>query len=180
MKALKRATACLMMVAVVLVGGVATPSMAGAVSQPSCHGASCEGVNPAMTNCAEDAVTILARRARTEAGDFGHLELRYSPKCHSNWVRFTPWHGVQAWLGNLAAEAEVGGQPWIWRYGVANSLRGPAGHSSLTGAGVTTWTAMITADGTTCSSVEIYETEMSQFGGGDRRSLGTYNAPCIS
>ncbi|HEU5122296.1 MAG TPA: DUF2690 domain-containing protein [Candidatus Saccharimonadales bacterium] len=161
------------------IGMIATPTFAGAAAS-SCYGSSCEGLNPAETNCTEDAYTILSKRAKTESGDYGHHELRYSPKCHSNWVRFTPWYGAQAWLGNLAASAEVGGSPWIWRKDVSNSLRGTIGRSSATGAGITTWTAMVTADGVTCSSVDVYETSFSQYGGGDRRSLGVYGAPCIS
>lgn len=153
---------------------------ATASSQPSCYGASCDGKDPAASNCTTDARTIQSGSAKIESHDYGLLELRYSPKCHSNWVRFTPWHGVRSLLGNLAAKAEVDGSPWIWRDGVANSLRGKIGSSSLVNVGITSWTAMVTADGKTCSSVGVYETEYSEHGGGDRRSLGTYNAPCIS
>jgi hypothetical protein len=150
------------------------------VAQSSCYGTTCDGLDPAATTCANDAYTIQSTEAVVESGNWGHLELRYSPSCHSNWVRFTPWHGVQAWLGNLAAGAEVSGSPWIWRLDVADSLRGTIGQSSPVGSGVTKWTAMVTADGTTCSSVEVYEAEFTEFGGGDNRSLGTYDAPCLS
>lgn len=169
-----------LLIAAITLGSITVSvATAEAAYAPTCHGSSCEGLNPAETNCVDDAQSIMSREASTEAGNFGLLELRYSPQCYSNWVRFTPWYGARAWAGNLFANAEVGGLPWIWRNDVANSLRGQSGHSPLYGLGVTSWTAMTTADGITCSSVELYETEMSQSGEGDRRSLGTYNAPCV-
>jgi hypothetical protein len=180
MNVVRRSAMCLALTATIFLGFAATAPVASAASRPSCYGASCEGRDPAATNCNEDARTILSRRAIVEAGDFGHMELRYSTKCHSNWVRFTPWSGLRGMLGTLTAKAEVGGSPWIWRLDVANSLRGTIGRSSLGGATITTWTAMVTADGITCSSVGLHETEVKQWGGGENRSLGTYNAPCIS
>jgi hypothetical protein len=143
----------------------------------SCYGISCEGINPADTICINDARTIMSRHASNEVGqEVGLLELRYSPECKSNWVRFTPWYGIRSVLGNLAVEPgnpqEANGSPWIWRHGVDGTLQGRVGHSSLSGAAVTSWTAMVTADGVTCSSVSLYQ------GAGD--SIGTYNAPCIS
>ena len=179
---IKRVTAALAVVLAIFIGSVALSApVATASSQLSCYGESCDGKDPAASICAADARTIQSGSAKTESGkDYGLLELRYSPKCHSNWVRFTPWHGVRSLLGNLAAKAEVDGSPWIWREGVAHSLRGKVGSSSLVNVGITSWTAMVTADGKTCSSVGVYETEFSERGGSDRRSLGTYNAPCIS
>ena len=167
---------------VLLVISLGAPSLAVA-SQPACHGTSCEGLNPSGTNCIEDARTLMSGHATTQltGEDIGLLELRYSPKCHSNWVRFTAWYGIQAWLSTAAASGEAGGSPWIWRQGVANSLRGVAGRSdpSVHSAG-TSWTAMVTADGVTCSSVSLYETETSKHGGSERRDLGPFNAPCIA
>lgn len=175
-----RAAVLSLVVALAVALGTITYASAASASVASCYGSSCDGLDPAQTNCVDDAQTLMSQDAVTEAGDFGLLELRYSPRCHSNWVRFTPWTGVRAWLGNFAAKALPDGTPWIWRLGVADSLRGEIGHSSYLGPVVTTWTAMVTADGTTCSSVGVYETETSESGQGDRRSLGTYNAPCIS
>jgi hypothetical protein len=162
-----------------VVGLVVASASTASASSPSCYGSSCEGLNPATTSCANDAYTILSRDAVTNAGDWGNLELRYSPSCYSNWVRFTPWYGVRAWFDGLTGGL-VGGNPWIWRYGVANSLRGVIGSSGTFGLGYTNWTAMVTAAGTTCSSVAVYSTAPSSSGQGDRNSLGTYNAPCLS
>lgn len=166
----------------IFVGSAALSApVATASSQLSCYGESCDGKDPAASICTADARTIQSGSAKTESGrDSGLLELRYSPKCHSNWVRFTPWHGVRSLLGDITAKAEVSGSPWIWREGVAHSLRGKIGSSSDLNISITSWTAMVTADGRTCSSVGIYETEFSDRGGSDRRSLGTYNAPCMS
>jgi len=161
-----------------VLGFVAVPA-ATASATPSCYGASCEGRDPSATNCVNDAYTILSRNAVTPAGNWGNLELRYSPSCYSNWVRFTPWYGIRAWLGGISGGL-VAGNPWIWRAGVANSLRGVIGSSGTFGFGNTNWTSMTTAAGTTCSSVGVYYTEPSSSGQGERRSLGTYDAPCIS
>jgi hypothetical protein len=167
------------LVVVISMLGFAVVPAATASAAPSCYGASCEGQNPAATNCVNDARTILSREAVTSAGNWGNLELRYSPSCHSNWARFTPWHGIRAWLDGISGGL-VAGNPWIWRAGVSNSLRGKISSSGNLGFDYTNWTAMITADGTTCSSVGVYYTEPSSSGQGERRSLGTYNAPCIS
>lgn len=166
-----------MVVAITILGVAVPASTASAAS--SCYGSSCEGRDPAQTSCVNDAYTILSRDAVTSSGDWGNLELRYSPSCHSNWTRFTAWYGIRAFFGSLTGGL-VGGDPWIWRLGVANSLRGPIGASGTFGAGYTNWTAMVTADGTTCSSVGVYSTAPSSSGQGGRESLGTYNAPCIS
>lgn len=163
----------------ILLGSVVVIPASTASAAPACYGSSCEGLDPAATVCANDAYTILSRNAVTPAGNWGNLELRYSPRCYSNWVRFTPWYGIRAFFGSLAGGI-VGGSPWIWRAGVANSLRGVINHSGTFGWGYTNWTAMVTAAGTTCSSVGVYSTAPSSGGGGDRSSLGTYNAPCIS
>lgn len=177
MNPLKRLGTCLAIVITLLAGLMAISVPAIAASEPTCKGSACDGLDPAKTNCTEGATVIQSNRARTESGDYGHLELRYSKKCHSNWARFTPWHGVQAWLADGAAGAEAAGSPWIWRQGVANSLRRTIGRTG--GIVSSSWTAMVTADGVTCTSLEAYETEYSQFGGSERRSLGTYNAPCM-
>lgn len=177
---MKRIFAYFTLTVAMALGLAAIPAATAYASEPSCIGEACERVNPADTNCTEDAYTILDRRAAVESGDYGRLELRYSPKCHTNWVRFTPWHGIQALLGNALAKADIGGSPWIWRYGIAHSLRGKIGQSSPISVGITNWTSMVTADGTTCMSVGLYETESHDSGMSERRDLGTYNAPCIS
>ncbi|MWA15985.1 DUF2690 domain-containing protein [Streptomyces sp. BA2] len=62
--------------ALVLAGVNASPAAATA----SCYGASCNGLNPAKTTCANDARTV-------KKGPFIDMELRYSPSCRSAWAR---------------------------------------------------------------------------------------------
>lgn len=161
--------------------GVAAP--ASASGAPSCYGVSCDNVNPSDTNCVDDAYTLMSRHATTPltGEDVGILELRYSPKCHSNWVRFTPWFGIRTLFANSAGGGQARGLPWIWRQGVADSLRGAAGQSTVWDIRTqTVWTTMVTADGTTCSSVSLYASGMKDSGQIDYESLGPYNAPCVS
>lgn len=160
------------------------PEMSSATEyRPICYGQSCDGFDPAKTRCVDDAITLMSRHATTPLTkeDLGILELRYSSVCHSNWVRFTPWPDLQYWIGSLVGIAQPDGTPWIWRLGVGGSLRGEINQSPVSFAGDSThWTSMVIADGVTCSSVGLYETAQSNSGQGDRRSLGSYNAPCIS
>jgi hypothetical protein len=144
----------------------------------SCYGEQCDSVDPADTVCVDDAVTLASRDAYAGNDNTGILELRYSRKCHSNWVRFTPWSGITSFFSWMSSGGQIYGKPWIWRLGVPNSLRGMAVQDNL--AAQTTWTYMVTADGTTCWSVGLQYGGMSnsgQYGHGD---LGTYNAPCMS
>lgn len=165
------------LIALLTFTGVVVPATSASAA-PSCYGSSCEGRNPQSTNCVNDARTLLSREARTSGSSWGILELRYSPKCYSNWTRFTPWGGLRGYFNDITG-GQVDGTPYIWRHGVANSLRGRAGSLSSAGS-YSVWSAMVTAAGTTCSSVKIYSTPPSSSGQGERDELGTYNAPCIS
>lgn len=160
-----------------------TPSAKADQPKATCYGDNCTDLNPADTVCADDAVTLYEREAVTEdSTSWGVIELRYSAQCHSNWVRFTPWGGVKGWISNLAASAEVSGSPWIWRDGVDAAPRGTAGRSSpfTLDSSITAWTAMITADGATCMSVDVWETEYSDSGQGERRDLGNATPGCFN
>ncbi|TKJ98511.1 hypothetical protein PlfCFBP13513_03380 [Plantibacter flavus] len=123
--------------------------------------------------------TIQSTEAKINDHSYGVLDLRYSPSCHSNWVRFTPWGGFRSVL-SLKAGGAFFGSPWIWRQGVADSLRGVAGQGPWENDTQTTWTAMVTADGITCLSVSLFYKENSTSGQGDYHDLGPYNAPCAS
>ena len=163
-----------------VVTGLGAGQVQQAQAATACYGSSCTGKNPSATICANDARTIMSREVKIRES-YGILELRYSPKCYSNWVRFTPWSGWRSVLSNWAANASfVSGKPWIWRKGVANSLQGYGGSSSPFSYSQTVWSKMVTAAGTTCTSVEVYEKLMSSSGQGDVVGLGTYNAPCVS
>lgn len=171
---------------------VAVPVPANAES-PSCYGDSCTDLNPALTNCVNDAVTLWSVNA-TSPSDIannyskgqGVLEMRYSAACHSNWVRFTNWSGIDQTVATFLSGDQISGRPWIWRDGVANTPRGEVGNSgaSLFSGEMTKWTAMITADGTTCMSVDLYafgDPNKSEMGGSySEDSLGNFTAGCIS
>ncbi|MBO1756924.1 DUF2690 domain-containing protein [Allobranchiibius sp. CTAmp26] len=151
-------------------------------SAPSCYGASCTDKDPSTTNCVDDAVTIYERAAVTtgDAGaNYGVLEMRYSRNCDSNWVRFTPW-GPR--LGVFAGST-VSGMPWIWRDGTSDWPRGYVNGSSGAGYDQTTWTAMVSAEGRTCMSVDIYQLSdptRSHMGAFSGDLLGNYTAGCFS
>lgn len=170
----------------VLVAGMVLAPTATAEA-PSCYGNSCDGRNPASTNCLDDAKTIYQWEAKTDVGEaLGNLELRYSPKCHSNWARFSRYNGIGSQVGDALAGARAYGRPWIWRQGVANSLRGVVGSAGQETPletftePVTNWTTMVTADGTTCSSVQFMQRENHHAGGGSVDELGSFDAPCVS
>jgi len=177
------ALACLVVfVALVVSQQIAAPRAMAAM--PDCYSTTCEGLDPAQTSCADDAKTIQSSKVRlgSEKGSYGHLEMRYSPSCHSNWVRYTSWSGIRWWINVAIGGSEVTGYPYIWRNGVANSLQGPGGNSGAFALGSPTyWSEMITADGETCSSVELVASIPSQsgYGASDNEELGAFNAKCI-
>jgi hypothetical protein len=173
-----------------LVAGLLTSAVAPAQADgPSCYGNSCTDLDPAQTNCVDDATTIWSVNATTDGQDpqsegYGVLEMRYSPACHSNWVRFTNWAGLDHTIAMFLSGDQVSGRPWIWRDDVPNTPRGGVGSSApdVFSTEMSKWTSMITADGTTCMSVDLYAygdpTEMG--GGYGEDELGNYTAGCIS
>ena len=49
-----------------------------------CSGSNCNGVDPAASGCADDAITVAKNSDRWTT-----VEQRYSPACNANWVRAT-------------------------------------------------------------------------------------------
>lgn len=150
-----------------------------AASKPDCYGSSCEGKDPARTNCTQDATTIMRYGTRNVGGTYGDIELRYSRKCHANWNRFSTESGFRALMQAQLKTAVSHAQPWIWRPG--HAPRGSAG-SAMDLFGASYWTQMVTADGTTCTSVDVIVqekplTEMSAAPGSIKNN---FNAPCVS
>lgn len=66
---------------VLLVAALAAPSQAGAAV--GCYGDYCSGRDPSSTGCSADGITVAAKDV---AG--GRLELRWSPRCKTNWTRW--------------------------------------------------------------------------------------------
>lgn len=146
----------------------------------TCYADDCDGLDPQSTSCVQDARTLKSWKAKVGSATYGRFEMRYSPKCHSNWVRFIPTQGLTGLIGNLAGGI-VNSSPTIWRDGVPGSERGIGGKTAASLlADTTTWSQMITADGRTCGSVTLSGTERSDFGRGGTYALGTYTSPCLS
>jgi len=158
-----------------LVGSTAV----SAASKPSCYGSSCEGKDPSKTNCTQDATTIMRYGTRNVGGTYGDIELKYSKKCHANWNRFSTEAGVRALLHAQMKTAVSHAQPWIWRPG--HSPRGTAGKAfGLIGSSY--WTSMVTADGKTCTSVDVITQEkpLTKMSAAPGSTKYNFNAPCVS
>jgi hypothetical protein len=77
---------------IVLVG---RPDPAAAVS---CYGDWCSGRDPQATGCANDAVTVASVDVTG-----ARLELRWSPRCKTNWARYIQY--PRGWfMGNVPLE----------------------------------------------------------------------------
>ena len=73
------------------------PNFAVAAST-GCYGDWCSGQDSAVTGCANDGRTVASNDLYEQRGSFngdiywtyvGKVELRWSPKCKTNWARFT-------------------------------------------------------------------------------------------
>jgi hypothetical protein len=62
----------------------ASPALAA-----TCSGNGCNGQDPAATGCASDGYTVASAPVTDPYGRVGTVELRYSPKCGTNWSRVT-------------------------------------------------------------------------------------------
>jgi hypothetical protein len=104
-----------------------------------CYGDYCSGRNPESSGCSADAYTVAHARI---AGTYVNVELRWSPRCQTNWAR-TGWPGaynpnnlyaVQAQTG-YTQRGVVGSNPtYVWtrmiyspRLGVSARYDGPPG-----------------------------------------------------
>lgn len=162
---------------------VAIPTNASADEPRDCYSWSCTFMDPAETNCVDDAVTIARYGVRNEGGTYGNLDLRYSKKCHSNWVRFSSDSGLRTLFQIGTHMAVSGAQPWIWRSNPGLSPQGLADQAFGT-FGSSYWTTMITADGTTCMSVDVITQDplpgQNEFTPGTGRVKQNFNGPCVS
>lgn len=59
-----------------------------AEAQPTCYGDYCSGQDPVASGCAEGAVTL---DSHVQELGGGIVELRYSPKCGTNWAKWTQY-----------------------------------------------------------------------------------------
>lgn len=149
---------------------------------PTCHGDTCNGLNPLETNCRDDVVIIFSTdaRGREDGPILGDFRLQYSKKCNANWAEFNRPRDPSTMVGDLLAEGSVQAELYVWRQEVPNSLQGNA-HAATFYYGLddTDFSKMITADGTTCSSAEFYHLKTTPPAPGHYQE-GRYNAPCLS
>ncbi|MEU1569225.1 DUF2690 domain-containing protein [Streptomyces mirabilis] len=104
-------------------GRTATPSVSDR-AVIYCDGASCHGVDAAAARssvdgypCTADAFTPVGAELSTPRG---HVELRYSPHCHSNWARVSgAAPGTRLWVQN-------------WNNSVQEQFVTPGQHSAQT------------------------------------------------
>lgn len=148
------------------------PPQPASADPPSCYGASCTDLDPSETDCVNDAVTIWS----VDAATYGHLEMRYSARCHANWTRFTEWKPFGT--NFFDSSRWVQGEPWIWREGSSDAPRGLT-NIATDGRGSSFWTSMVSAEGRTCMSVDMTDRVVSASGGAESSDLGNYTAGCI-
>lgn len=83
---LSRATGAAVFAAVCALAGLTAPTASAATS---CYGASCNGLDPSSTSCANDARTVQTLPS-------WNVELRYSPSCRAAWARAASPSGVKS------------------------------------------------------------------------------------
>lgn len=59
-----------------------------AEASPACYGDYCSGMDPVASGCSEGAKTL---DSHVQGLGGGIVELRYSPKCGTNWARWTAY-----------------------------------------------------------------------------------------
>lgn len=88
---------------------------AGAPSAHACSGDYCSGLDPIATGCARDAYTVAHVQLPAVAQ---RLDLRWSPRCKTNWARMTLDHNP-SWL--RAVQLPGGYTQWLGGRGGGNS-----------------------------------------------------------
>jgi hypothetical protein len=63
-------------------------STASPEAKPTCYGDYCSGEDPVASGCSEGAVTL---DSHVQELGGGIVELRYSPKCGTNWAKWTKY-----------------------------------------------------------------------------------------
>ncbi|MGW2373192.1 MULTISPECIES: DUF2690 domain-containing protein [Kitasatospora] len=117
-------------------GATLVLAMSGAVlaagpasAATNCYASGCNGLDPAATTCADDAVTVSTS---------GSLELRYSPSCRAAWGRDR--YSVP---GELLTVTNSAGQS----YGVSSPSGGPLWTRMVNDADLTSQAKDTTANG---------------------------------
>lgn len=154
-----------------LVLGPSAP--ASAAEPPDCYGFTCADLDPASTNCVNDAKTIGAMNVN---GD-GMLELRWSRSCNASWGRFSTYRRAELY-GSLTDSGISYARVTAWNpYHESKPVAG----SAYDGLTHTWWTAMVSGSVRSCTGVELVAQDGSPTGNRwytANRSLGWTWGPC--
>ena len=115
-------------------------------TSPFCTRSECTGKNPEGTNCTTGAVKVGAPLEifDNESQLAGTLQLMQSPKCRSNWVK---------WSSSSSHQESQYNTPQIWQSESKGSRTGIAEQSKDNHLSPDTWSNMITDKGDTCFNV---------------------------
>jgi hypothetical protein len=87
----RRSMAVLVLPLLALTFSIAAPPSGAQAVTPSCYHNSCDGRNPAATNCSSSPTTAASVTAyyadRSSRFPIARIDLRYSPLCHAWWAR---------------------------------------------------------------------------------------------
>jgi len=134
------------------------------VAGPGCYSWGCNGIDP--TSTCPDGITV----ASTSLED-GLLELRYSPRCKSNWGRFTPWRKTAYFYANSVPAINMFARVTVWNsgdrsYGLAHAYKGVDNFGS-------SWSQMVDGMKRACTGVEIYTSSEGWRGNADNTEAPT-------
>jgi len=102
-----------------------------------------DGADPQTSGCSADAYNVASWPAYDNAGVYkANIELRYSPKCGTNWVRVTQQDAAYKMTSSI-------------RLDIPNGTYGPGTFARGVGNGYAYWwTGMVKAPGSTCVLID--------------------------
>lgn len=109
-------------------------------------GTTYDGTDPQTTGCAAGGITVKEVAVTANGETLGWAQLRYSPSCGTNWVRFTPSRSLNGWAWKSLQRPAT----------TYNGVTLPA-FSDLTidSASGTSWGMQAYAPGHTCISYQV-------------------------
>ncbi len=101
-----------------------------------------DGADPQASGCSADAYNVASWPAYDYSGTYqANVELRYSPRCGTNWVRVTQQNAAYQMTARLRLDISTA-SPGQFARGVGN------GYAYW-------WTGMLKAPGSTCVLVDV-------------------------
>lgn len=103
-----------------------------------------DGADPQASGCSADAYNVASWPAYDYDGAYkAKVELRYSPKCGTNWVRVTQQNAAYQMVASI-------------RLDIPNGTYGPGTFARGVGNGYAYWwTGMLKAPGSTCVLIDV-------------------------